>query len=142
MKRAATRSARSKKDQNLEYDEVWCVFDIDEHPFLPDAKQQARDNQINTAISNPCFELWMLLRFQDQRAAIDRAHVQRECRRYLPAYEKDVPIAELLTRDGEAVGRARGLDAWQASRGCEGENPSTGVYRLTERIKELGRPRG
>jgi hypothetical protein len=48
LKRAARREAKSKKDQNLDYDEVWCVFDIDEHPFLPDAKQQARDNQIDT----------------------------------------------------------------------------------------------
>lgn len=142
LKRAATRSAKSKKDQNLNYDEVWCVFDIDEHPFIQEAKQQARDNQIDTAISNPCFELWMLLHFQDQRASIDRAQVQRECRRYLPNYAKDVPSAELLRRDSEAVARAKSLDAWQASRGCEGANPSTGVYRLTEKIKSLGRARG
>ena len=108
MKTAAKRDAKSKKDRNLDYDEVWCVFDIDEHPFVPEAKQQARDNRINTAISNPCFELWILPHFQDQRAYIERTHVQRECRRYLPNYEKDVPTVELLPRDGEAVARARG----------------------------------
>lgn len=142
LKRAAKRRAKSEKDENLDYDEVWCVFDMDEHPFVQEAKQQARDNLINTAISNPCFELWMLLHFQDQHAHIERAQVQRECRRYLPNYEKDVPTAELFLRDGAAVARAAALDAWQTSRDCQGANPSTGVYRLTERIKQLGRPRG
>jgi hypothetical protein len=141
MKRAAQRRAKSEKDGNLDYDEVWCVFDIDEHPFVEEAKQQARVNQINTVISNPCFELWMLLHFRDQRAYIDRAQVQHECRRYLPNYEKDPPTGALSPRYDDAVARATDLDVWQASRDCEGENPSTGVYRLTERIKELGRPR-
>jgi len=87
------------------------------------AKQQARDNQIHTAISNPCFELWMLVHFQDQSALIDRVHAQRECRGYLSNDEKDVPTAQLLPREGEAVARAVKLDAWQASRDCEGANP-------------------
>jgi hypothetical protein len=141
-KRTAKRDAKRNKDRNLEYDEVWCVFDIDEHPFVPEAKHQARDNEISTAISNPCFELWILLHFQDQRAHIECAQVQHECRRYLPNYEKDPPTAALSPRYDDAVSRARDLDAWQASRDREGANPSTGVYRLTERIKELGRPRG
>jgi hypothetical protein len=69
---------------NCDYDEVWCVFDIDEHPFVPETKRQARDNEISTAISNPCFELWIRLHFQDRRAHIERAQVQHKCRRYLP----------------------------------------------------------
>jgi hypothetical protein len=30
---------------------VWCVFDVDIHPNLPEAKQQARDNGLSLAIS-------------------------------------------------------------------------------------------
>ena len=41
MKKAAATKARSQKDENLTYDYVWCVFDVDEHPFVPEAKQQA-----------------------------------------------------------------------------------------------------
>src|SRR5580700_6252287 len=33
-KNSAEQDARRRKDQNLMYDEIWCVFDIDEHPFL------------------------------------------------------------------------------------------------------------
>ncbi len=141
-KEAAKREAKRRADRNLLYDEIWCVFDVDEHPFVPEAKQQAAANNIAVAISNPCFELWVLLHFQDQRAYADRAQVQHLCRQHLPGYEKMVPCDRLLDLHGDAVQRATELDAWQESRGCAGANPSTGVYRLAERIRTLGRGRG
>jgi hypothetical protein len=72
-------------------EEVWCVFDIDEHPLIPEAKDQARANGIEMAISNPCFELWALLHFQDQRAHIEQGKVQQSRRQRMPGYEKRVP---------------------------------------------------
>ena len=71
-KRDSEEDARRERDENLKYDQVWCVFDVDEHPKLPDARQQARDNDIYLAVSNPCFELWLLLHFRDQTAHIER----------------------------------------------------------------------
>jgi hypothetical protein len=141
LKNAAEKDARSREDENLLYDHVWCVFDIDEHPAVLDAKQQARDNGIDLAISNPCFELWILLHFQDQRAHIDRAVVQRQCAKYLPDYEKKVPFNKLHPKYDEAVQRALALDAWQQTRRAEGSNPSTGIHKLTEKIKGFGQSR-
>ena len=135
LKQSAAKEAKSQKDDNLSYDSVWCVFDIDEHPFVPEAKQKAKDNNIEVAISNPCFELWVLLHYRDQRAHIDRSSVQSECRKYIPGYDKELPTARLFPHYAEALRRARELDVWQLSRGCDGENPSTGVYRLMEQIK-------
>ncbi len=77
IKTTAEKAARSGKDENLKYDSVWCVFDVDEHPYLAEAQQQARDNGISVAVSNPCFELWALLHFQEQRGHIERHEVQR-----------------------------------------------------------------
>jgi hypothetical protein len=57
----------------------------------------------------------------------------------MPGYEKDVPCEQVFPRYREAVERAVKLDHWQETRGCAGENPSTGVHRLTERIMELSR---
>jgi hypothetical protein len=142
LKRAAERLARNRRDTNLRYDEVWCVFDVDEHPFLAEAQQQANDNHVEVALSNPCFELWILLHFRDQWAFIDRAAVQRECREFLPDYEKNVPCDALYPLYPEAVRRAVELQRWQETRGPAAANPSTRVYVLTERIKDLGRTRG
>ncbi|MGA2602197.1 MAG: RloB family protein [Bryobacteraceae bacterium] len=138
MKREAALEAKRKKDENLKYDQVWCVFDIDEHPFVPEAKQQARDNGIEVAISNPCFELWALLHFRDQRAHIERGALHHECKQYMPGYEKRLPVSEIYHLLEDALRRATDLDQWQNSRGCDGANPSTGVYKIMQRIKELG----
>jgi hypothetical protein len=85
--------------------------------------------------------LWMILHFQEQHAHIDRADVQHELKRYIPSYEKEVPCDQLHACYTEAARRAQELDAWQGGRGCEGANPSTGVYKLTERIMNTGRKR-
>ena len=138
-KQEAQHQARRKGDANLKYDEVWCVFDVDSHAHIPDAKQKADAHGIHMAISNPCFELWLLLHFQDQRRYVERHHVQSTCRGHIPGYDKKVPFDKLSPYYQTALLRAVNLSAWQKDRGCEGENPSTAVHKLTERIRELGR---
>ena len=112
---------------------------IDAHEYVPEAKEKAAANNIKLAISNPCFELWLLLHFQEQSAHIERHQVQSACRGHVAGYVKDVPFQEVFPHYPQAVRRAAALEHWQETRGCAGENPSTGGYRLTERIVALGR---
>jgi hypothetical protein len=84
--------------------------------------------------------LWALLHFRDQRAHIERGPLHHECKQYMPGYEKRLPTSDLHPRCEDALQRSRDLDQWQRTRGCDGENPSTGVYRLMEQIREAGRP--
>lgn len=135
-KKEAEREARSQRDRFLRYDEVWCVFDIDEHPHLDDARQKAQAHGIGLAISNPCFELWALLHFQEQSAFVERQEVRTRLKKHLPDYEKVLPCERLDPHYATAVARARQLDQRCADAGCPGNNPSTGVYRLTELIRE------
>ena len=120
-------------------DEVWGVVGVDEYPALPDARGQARDNGIKLAISNPCFELWLLLHFREQNAHIERHAVAKLLRNYIRDYQKHVPFGALRDGYSEAVQRARKLDTRHIEIGAEGDNPSTNVYILTERIREFGR---
>jgi RloB-like protein len=143
-KKTAAREARRMRDATRLYDEVWCVFDVDEHPNLAEAKIQARDNGISLAVSSPRFELWLLLHFQDQNATDHRHEIQRLCGSCIPRFEKRITesIYEVLAgRYADAVRRAIALDKWHGTRGTDGENPSTRVYRLTERLAELGKER-
>ena len=41
IRRAARERARVEKDQYLDYDETWCVFDVDQHPKIPEAVKLA-----------------------------------------------------------------------------------------------------
>jgi hypothetical protein len=74
-------------------DSVWAVFDGDEHRLenptnWNDAVQLAGSKQVQLAISNPCFEFWYLLHYQDQSASLTRDEAQRLLRRHIYDYEK------------------------------------------------------
>jgi hypothetical protein len=134
-KKAEARKAQREGDKRLGYDAVWCVFDVDEHPNLPDARQQALANEIELAISNPCFELWALLHFQDQGAPLERGHARQLLKKHLPKYDKALPFEQMDAHYGDAVRRAKALDKRHDDIDESGANPSTSVHRLTECIR-------
>ncbi len=134
-KKGAEKRARRENDENLRYDEVWCVFDIDNHPNIPDAKQMARGNGLELAISNPCFELWLWLHFADQPGMQDRHRLQSMMKKHIPGYNKHVDYSDYAPGYDEAVKRASRLDENAELDNDEGRNPTTGVWRLTESIR-------
>jgi hypothetical protein len=136
-KSSAEDDARRERDQNLAFDSVWCVFDVDDHPNIPDARQMARDNGIEVAISNPCFELWLLLHLRESPGMNDRAAIQRMLVRHMPDYDKGVDFARISEGYRDAVRRAEQLD--KLAQGDPERNPTTGVYRLTRIIEEGGK---
>jgi len=131
----AVREARRQADPFLRYDEVWCVFDVDAHPRLAEAKQQARDNGLKLAVSNPCFELWLLLHFQDQFSEQNREEIRRLCKHHLPEYQKLVPYEKIRPSYDDAVRRAADLEKKHQHQGTPDGNPSTAVFQLTETLK-------
>jgi len=129
-------TAEQKADENIAYDQVWCVFDIDDHPNVADAKQMARDNGIELAISNPCFELWLLVHFRDSPGMRDRAEVQAMLTQHVPDC-KHVDYTVYFPTYLEAVARATRMDQVADTCGTPGHNPSTNVYKLTELIRTV-----
>ena len=61
-----------KKRSLKTYSEVWVVFDKDDNKDFDDAIALAKKEGLNVAWSNECFELWLLLHFQDLKSAIGR----------------------------------------------------------------------
>lgn len=68
--------------------QVWAVFDVDQHPGIPEATAQARANGIELCISDPCFELWLVYHFRDYDAPVHRHEIQRVLREYCSKYAK------------------------------------------------------
>jgi hypothetical protein len=133
--RAVEEKKRAARSQFGRYDEVWCVFDFDEHPFIPEAKQKAAANGISVAMSNPCFEFWLMLHFAYYSAPITRQAARHECERQIAGYEKHIPGDVVFPRLDTAILNATRLARWQETRGASGGNPSTDVYRLVERLR-------
>lgn len=134
-RRLADEEARRQRDENLRWDQIWAVFDIDDHPSVAAAKQLAVDNDVALAVSNPCFELWPLLHFSDQRAHIARDKLRSLLLKHLPGYDKELEFAKVHPGYDEAVRRARQLDEDAERADRIGRNPTTGVYLLTEVIR-------
>lgn len=141
LRNEAGRRAVRERDENLAYDEVWCVFDVDEHARFAEARELAASGRVNVAVSNPCFELWLLLHFADRSAHVTTAQVSKLLRGHLPGYQKHVRFEDVRHGYENAVRRGQALDQRHEKLGAEGGNPSTGVYHLTERIRQLGKDR-
>ncbi len=135
-KRAEARDQR--RGRGRAHDEIWCMFDIDAHPNIPEAVQLAEAHGIGLAISNPCIELWFILHFQDQMAYLGRHDAQSAaavllgCGKVLTRPATDL----LYDRYEDARDRAQRLDAKHEGDGSpRRSNPSSSVWSLIEAIR-------
>lgn len=136
----AERDASRARDDFLRYDEVWCVFDVDEHPHVASARDRALAAGLRLAMSNPCFELWLLLHIADNPGMQHRHELQARLRALTPAVpNKHVSFEALAAGYDDAYFRAERLarDAYNRGDDATG-NPSTEVYLLTGSIDEDG----
>lgn len=131
---------RSRRRGDPLYDEIWCVFDVDEHPNVRGAFDRAKQKRVRLAISNPCFELWLVLHFRDQTAHIDRHDAQRLAKRHGIMEGKAVSpevFDQLENGYEDAKRRARMLDQKHEGDGSPPRsNPSTGMWRLVDSIQK------
>ena len=139
LKNEALAQAKRQGDDFLAFDAVWCVHDVDDHPQLDEAREMAEANNIELAISNPNFELWLLLlHFRDSPGMQHRAAIGKTLKQHVPDFEKHVIFSKYSAGSEEAVERARRLDQIAEGRGEAGSNPTTGVYKLTSLIRGNG----
>lgn len=124
-----------KKEGLLKSDEAWLVVDKDDWQNyqldqLFQWSQQAKN--YGFALSNPSFEYWLLLHFEDG----NNVQTSRQCRdklkHCLPNYSKTCKLHGLFDRVDGAISRAKTKDnppcqKWPIFTG-------TTVYRLVENI--------
>ncbi len=117
-------------------DEVWVVVDkdswLEEHLSELHAWSKT-SSHYGLALSNPMFEFWLLLHFEDTKGRVTSDECNRKLRKHLPKYDKHVS-ANVFTHERikQAVSRARKRDTpactdWP-------RNTGTSVYRLVEKI--------
>jgi len=130
------------------YDEVWCVFDVEAklsqqaRPGFADALSMARGARIRCAVSNPCFEVWLLLHGVERTAWIDSDSAQRRCAELgitQMGHGKHINAPEALISNSFPAAKARavGLDHMHDTNGTtrpEDRNPSSAVYNLIDAI--------
>ena len=134
-----TKKSRRKKNSFEENDEVWAVFDRDEHPNFDDAVSLCQANNVGVARSNPCFELWLILHERDYDRPDHRKDVQKALKSLRPEYDnhgRKVPDCnDLVTRVKAAEERGKVLVERRQEEGIPYGNPSTTVGILTRAIR-------
>jgi hypothetical protein len=129
-----------RKESLRKTDEAWIVVDKDDwtEDQLRDLLKWAKTSESHGfALSNPCFEYWLLLHFEDGKGIASSQECQTRLKRHLPNYKKDIDrrkiTPELITK---AIFRAKQRDSKHTE-----DLPqvgSTSVYKLVERIINHG----
>ncbi|MBA3046425.1 MAG: RloB family protein [Candidatus Thermoplasmatota archaeon] len=127
-------------------DGIWCVFDVDENQNreLQEAKANAKRKDIKTALSNPCFELWLLLHDEDINASFSRTEIKRKLKRYIPDYKEiddlkikldvKLPVAIERAKRKKEVRERDGVEIYSKE-----SNPVTEVYEVVEEIVKVSK---
>jgi hypothetical protein len=117
-----------------EVDECWCIFDVEwpkHHPNLIAAKQLVRDHKekVKLAISNPCFELWLILHYEDQTTFLDTKSAVSKSKKLDGRSGKHINGARYMNLRHEAVRRAKELARKHEGDGTifPDDNPSSGM---------------
>lgn len=130
---------RSKRQSYAKRDEFWAVFDRDDHPHVSEAISRCTDADVGVAFSDPCFELWLILHFQDFDRPDHRHDVQKYletlCNDYDQSKRKTTDCDKLMGRVIEAEVRAEQQLARRKDEGQPPGPPFTTVYKLTRRIR-------
>ena len=109
----------------------FLMYDMD----VPAVNEKLLNCKANLLLSNPCFELWLLLHIKEQKNAINTDTLIKELKKSASVwrnYEKstfsETQQAFLKSNTDIAVGRAKRLE--------DLKNPSTGIYKLVELLNK------
>lgn len=132
-----------------EFEAVYAVFDRDSHRTYHNALARAR--ALDGTLKNrdkqkvrffavptvPCFELWLLLHFEDVFAFGDRHEVIRNVMRCIPGYAKGMRgvYSQTEPKFAEASQRAAQLRARHSA--DLGSEPYTDMDMLTGRLRSI-----
>lgn len=132
------QAARESGDPDDTYDGVWIVVDVDEHAHLNQTLVKAGKVGIDSAVSGPCFEVWLILHCEDRRAAYTAPKAVKDHWGNIVGSGRTTQ-QELDHLDGhlaDAMTRAAALLTQHASDGLSRDrrNPSTEVGLLVRVI--------
>ncbi|MFE0549248.1 RloB family protein [Streptomyces pilosus] len=115
-----------------DFDECWAVFDVDSFD-VGESIKVAKRRGVDLAISNPCFEYWLLLHFCDHNSHLSEYKAVRDkIKSHVPNYDKaGIKISDYLDGVEDAVARARKRDENQVPPGV---NPNTTVWRIAAQM--------
>jgi len=131
-----------KKDDEFEH--KWIVIDRDEHESFAETLDQAESIKVKVAYSNPSFEFWFLLHFDDYTTPTHRHHIPDLLKKYInykknskTTYHEILPFQEIAIKRAKKLIDKFTLDGRRLN--PTKDNPSTTVYKLVEVLNGLAK---
>ena len=127
---------RTKELKISQWDKVhtFLMYDMDVQAI----NEKLQKCKAEMLLSNPCFEIWLLLHAKDQKAAIETDALIKELKKSAPVWKNysksaftDTQKSFLNDNTDLAVARAKDMREFQ--------NPSTGIYKLIEMLSSDAR---
>ena len=123
-------------------DLAFAVFDADlwrtQGNRIQEAIDYAKEQKIKVVLSNPCFEVWFVLHFEDSKAPYDSsAGVIKKLKRYISGYEKKMDVFEVLWgKERTAIKHAEGLRTYHEDNRTKPSerNPMTDVDQVVKKL--------
>jgi hypothetical protein len=140
---------RQKAIEPGAFDRVVVVFDRDDHatyyPALDKAKalngkfRNDADERVpfDAIASVPCFELWLLLHFENIYAPIHRNEVYRRIKIHLPDYDKGQGGHWAATKDRLDIAIKNAKARAAVTNAHDGDEPYTAMHELVLRLVHL-----
>ena len=144
--------AEQKAREEKKWDEVYCIFDRDDHVYYQTAilKAKSLDGKIrpNDPIaassrfiaipSVPCFELWYLIHFVSVTKELPRDKVYTQLKIKVPEYSKGAAGMFERTYSRLSLASANAENERTRKEQSGNDNPSTDVDILVKRLHEIG----
>lgn len=123
------------------FDEAWVAVDVDTHETLDKALKLAKKNNVHMAISNPCFELWLLLHLQSHTSHLLSKPMTELWRKASKTTDKSVNAALLegLFETAEKHARQNRSTHQRNDVRHPADNPSTNVDLLVRKLLDGAR---
>lgn len=132
----------------VEFDQIWCVFDRDQHKSFKEAFTEIeRLNQVEinytddpesheprfyAAYSDPCFEYWLLLHFVETTSQFENCRkVIKELKKHIRYTKSKFEIDKILPETDTAIARAKRI------RKSGIKSPGTTMDRLVTILEKL-----
>jgi hypothetical protein len=123
---------RTRELKLSKYDKVhaFLMYDMD----VPSINEKLLACKAEKLLSNPCFEIWLLLHAKDQKSPVATDALIKELKKSATVWKNYAKSDFTYTQEAflksnidTAIARAKNLKELQ--------NPSTGVYKLIELLK-------
>lgn len=126
-----------------EVQECWCVFDVEApkpyarpHAHLKEAWSLAKQHGIKLAITNPCFELCLVLHHRYQSAWLSNEDAEHTSRQLDGHIGKHIQASTYMPIRSQAIINAEQLAKWHEGNGTDfpNDNPSSGMSALLRAV--------